>query len=566
MKMLWTLIKKDLLLNYSFLQRPSQALKNKKRRKEFLSFLVAFLLIVVYTVVGIRFLLKEFDTFVALGIGELFLGQGFLIYTLVLLIFSVASIVSQLYFSSDVSIMLRLPISHESIFASKIFSLSLTGLFYACLVTVPLIIRYGMAMGEGFLFYLYALLQIIFVTLLTISLLSLVIVILMRFANRIPKIKSILQFLGMLVILGLTMGFQIWIQKMASASGATVSIPEILQQNQQAIYTVMPHLRIVLGALTGESILMRTLYGLGMFLAAAAAFFIALRVGTGFLIRGISDNRISPKKHRKVEVGRAFKKRSVAMEIARKDLNDIFRTPVYLFNIGLIGILLPLFMVIPLAFNSGLGELTGFLPAVLAPLKEDGFLGGAVGMGAGVLLTFFICSMAQGATTTFTREGKNMWLMETLPITYRDQVKGRIIASFLLSLFSLAPTALILIVLTKPSLFMLLGYVISSTVACLFMANGALAIDIRSPKLQWDNPQKAVKQNVNVVIYMLATMIYIVAWGFLLFQLGSRIILSGETVFIAMLIFLALHLLLAWVLYRWNIKTLKRKMPYGETL
>jgi ABC-2 type transport system permease protein len=47
----------------------------------------------------------------------------------------------------------------------------------------------------------------------------------------------------------------------------------------------------------------------------------------------------------------------------------------------------------------------------------------------------------------------------------------------------------------------------------------SLLIETKRPLLVWDNPQRAVKQNMNVVISMLICMAYVIVLGFAAFIL-----------------------------------------------
>lgn len=563
--MLWTLIKKDFLLNYALLLHPQLALKDKKKRKQLFSLAVGVVFLVVYVYLGMRYLLGQFDAFVTLGVADLFITQGYVIYTFFLLIFGVATVFGQLYFSSDVTIMLRLPISHESLFASKLISLTLSNLIYAVVITVPISLKYGMSLGEGPLFYLYTLLLLPSTTLYTVSILALIIVLIMRFANRIPNMKGILQFLGMAAIIGMSIGFQIFVQKTAPSTGAGLSIVEILKDNQALMYRLLPHLQWVVQALTNGDVLIRTFYALVMVFVSVGVFYLTIRIGTGALIKGVSDNKVTGGR-RKGKVGTiAYTKRPVAWDIAWKDLITIFKTPIYLFNIGLVGFLMPLFMLIPFITQPQFfSELSTFQPVIQGFLKGNVQVSMGIGFGVGFAITLFLSATGQAATTSITREGKQIWLMKTLPIRYEDQVKGRVLASALLSLLSVVPMALIIVLLLRPPVIVMVCFTIASVVVAVFMANAGLLVDIRSPKLLWDNPQEAIKQNMNVFLFSLGLIFYSGVLSFVVYQLFSRETVVGDNFFVVVVALLVIHCVFAYGLYRLNCKLLEKRMPYYD--
>lgn len=122
-------------------------------------------------------------------------------------------------------------------------------------------------------------------------------------------------------------------------------------------------------------------------------------------------------------------------------------------NIAIYGLMMIIFIVVPfiaggerLEFSSVLNDLYKFLSMM--------------SMGAKVLLssfiyltlTIFVSIQGQSAYSSLTREGKHIWLVKSLPISSKDQIRGRIKASFFISLFNVLPIIVVSIFLFREPL------------------------------------------------------------------------------------------------------------------
>jgi len=128
-----------------------------------------------------------------------------------------------------------------------------------------------------------------------------------------------------------------------------------------------------------------------------------------------------------------------------------------------------------------------------------------------MLIGFFVFFGATSATTatSFSREGRASWLTRIIPVSPSDQIMGRTASALvvqslgvvftLIGVYYYLPLTLISIILT----------VILGMMGTLPILLFGLLIDMNRPLLEWDNPQKAVKNNMNVVITLFVGMGYV---------------------------------------------------------
>ncbi len=111
------------------------------------------------------------------------------------------------------------------------------------------------------------------------------------------------------------------------------------------------------------------------------------------------------------------------------------------------------------------------------------------------------------SSTSFSREGKDHYLLESLPISRRERYEAKLFLHLLMFVpFDAAILILVGIFLKMPlwfypiSILMLLCFTTLSSMI-------GLIIDGNAPYLEWARPQMAVKNNMNMIKSMLATLV-----------------------------------------------------------
>jgi ABC-2 type transport system permease protein len=171
------------------------------------------------------------------------------------------------------------------------------------------------------------------------------------------------------------------------------------------------------------------------------------------------------------------------------------RTPIFLLN-GVLTVI-----VIPLAFllmaRVGTGDATSFLRAIAAGAGLTGVLGSAA---------FLIVSgcLNGTASSTFSREGGQFWISKVLPIAPRDQVIAKFIHSYGIAVLGFAAgTAVLVLGLGLKAGPLVVAWLLALVAGVALTAVGMI-IDLARPLLDWTNPQKAIKQNLNVLFAFFA--------------------------------------------------------------
>lgn len=564
MKTLWTLLKKDLILDFGILFQWKNMFWNSEVRRKIVRLLALILMGVIYAGYFIFVFLSQFDIFFEIGLADVFLAVGYLGLLMFIIIFELAPIISRLYFGNDIKILLRLPLSHRIIFQSKILKLSWDALFFSLFLTFPVVWKYGMKLEMGIGFYVKAVVGVFPLSLITISVMTCLVVLLMAYINRFEKAKTVLQFCGMLMILALSLGLQIIIRK-TTAVDSVSTIAELTSKLLDRMYLGFPYLKLLMKSLTTKGV-ESVLYLIALFSISLVLFLTVSMVGSRWMVRGVLCNQVSSTKKRTLNISKDYRMRSVPFELALREIREIFKVPMYFFNIGIFGVLFPVLLLLGPMLNGGmsiseLSESARDFLWMFHGIPERFGLGVFIGM---VVFTFMM-AMGQSAVSSISREGKKIWQLQSLPIELKDMVHGKLLSSFFFQVLSVLPTIVLLTILLRLPMATVLGILAAIFPVAFFLSNLGLLLDSIFPRLNWEHPQQAVKNTTSTMIVSISSVIYFVA----LLTSGSKLIQKGwltlDNYWIWMVAFFLLQVIIGWGLYYCNRKFLGGRLKTFES-
>ena len=126
----------------------------------------------------------------------------------------------------------------------------------------------------------------------------------------------------------------------------------------------------------------------------------------------------------------------------------------------------------------------------------------------GIAISFFIMSLSMVPSTSISREGKYFWITQMIPVSQKEQMKGRVKAAVILYwIASLLYIILFGVLLKIEFLYIIYGLMVSFAGALPFAYTGLL-IDYIKPKLQWDKESEAAKQNFNAILGIIISVVF----------------------------------------------------------
>lgn len=560
MKAILTILKKDMMLRYPWITNPRGIKQDKKIRGLFIGQLILFVLLVLPILALLFFLRKFISQALLTSYVDLMLGFAQMIALMLTLITSVASIFSALYFGNDIKIMQRFPFSDKQIITSQIVKNATTALAFDSLIVLVFAIWHGVLTNRDALYYLNAILGSVALVLTLISFMTLLIVFLMRFLNRIPNLKTFLQLVGLFLVLVLSIGPNILSNRfarsmVAMAPSSVDGFAAMIRPRLEAFFAIMPTVRMWVVSMFSAELGTRIWMGLAVMAIGFAMALLTIWLGAKPLADGVRMADIAGTNRNAAKTVRiaGWNRKPKFFAIAWREALEIFKTPVYLYNIGATGILVPLIMGVSL-YPSMSEDVTrdaamNFFLSFASGFYAQSWIRAGVWLAIGIVIGLFMGGIGQPAVTSLTREGQRIWLVKTLPFTVKDQIHGRLACSFAFGLLATAPTMTLAFIFMKASLTDVLIGVGTVLICIIFTGTLGLLIDASHPNFNWTTPQHAVKRSFNMgmmtigIMLLLAGMIF---GGYKLFDLG---ILTLTQIPILLIGFLALIAVISVVLY-----------------
>ena len=501
--------------------------RRKKKAGKKISFGTAALLIFVYAMMFFLFWMVA-DQMCApmteLGLDWFYFAMMGLISLALGVFGSVFSTYAALYLPKDNETLLSMPIPPRYILLSRMMTVYLIGFFFQILVALPVLVRYFTLVPFRIGTLLGALLSMLLTSFL-ILILSCALGFVVAFIATRLKHKSIATVLLSLVFLGVY--FYVYTSAFAALEGLLTHLLTAAESIRLR-FSVLYHF--------GQAHL-----GFNLSLLLIAAAVLALLALTVILlsrsfIRLTTMNRGTAKA---VYKETAIKTGSRAGALRRKELRRFLGSPTYLLNCGLGLLIMPIFAILMLVKADVIREilfslLSGMDTVNLLPL-------------AAAVPVCMLAVMNNAAAPSVSLEGRNIWVLQSLPVSAKEILRAKI--GFQLRLFlpmTLIFTVVLGIVLRLSPVSLVLTLLLV-TAFLLLQATASLALNLRFPRLDWINESMVVKQGLSVTLALFGGWILsavLGAAGWLLLRLLPSVLML---LVLSLLLLAAAALLLRWI-------------------
>lgn len=494
----------------------------KKRERLWEPILIAFsigILAVLLAIGVFKLASMYYDATAALGQEDLTLILGILLSQVIVMILGFVLVIAVFYFSNDLLILIPLPFRPAEVLLGK-FSVILANEYVGLAVfLIPLIIAYAIKAGVNPLVYgLTAIAIFLSLPVIPLVIAAIPAVLLMRVTN-LSRRKDALIMIGGFLFITLVLGFQILVQttipapgeesefvrKMLSAANSLVDIAG--RQFPPSIWAT----KALAEAGTAPGLSNLVLFLGASVLGVAALLAIGNKVFYEGVISGFEAGARTRRKSlvlvNELPVSR-YLEHSPYVAIALTEMRLFVRTPAFVLN-GFAGfVIFPVMMIMMSTVGkSGLQQFWEMLYSV-----PDIRAVGALVVGA---YFFVMAAMSSIPVTPFSREGmRNIWIPMSLPLSGRMVALGKALgAEWMIILGALPGLAAIEYILRLPLWSLLAGTIIGILASSSFCLWGVV-IDMARPMLNWNDPQKAIKSNLNTVLGMLVGFVIVVILGF----------------------------------------------------
>lgn len=448
----------------------------------FMGFLVFVISIPICSAIAM-----SYDFFKQINQEGYLLSLILLIGSLTTFLMGIYTVLNVFFFAEDMEILMPMPFKMSEIIISKFIVTLINMYIYTGIIIAPLIV-YGVTSKAGVFYYLFSILIILANPILPLALCLIISLIIMRITN-LSKHKDMFKTISGVISILLV----VLINFSANFSTGSVDMVTLLSENSgimngisSIFFTNIFGAKVLLYSGGIKGILNLLLLIISLVLLIFALYYVGDKLYFKSIV-GMSET--SGKRENILEKDKDFiKEKSPIVTLAVKDMKMIFRTPTFFINCVVMLLYFPL--IIGVAFIGG---------------NVSGFVGNiSSNMIVSLTMATIIFSIIGGnaATTCLSREGKNIIVSKYIPVSYKTQIKSKILSSIIINSIAILLGVSILVYIKADIITFIMSLIIQVLTIIMVSLSGVL-LDYKSPSVNWEDEKAMFDKNFRPLILLL---------------------------------------------------------------
>lgn len=527
MKTLFTLLKNNFLNTFKI----NKILKNSKKKLILYSFLVFLLIAYIfgvttfYAVIASNFLAKY-------NMLNMLLILFFVLATFSTFMFTIYHAKSGLFNANDNDMLLSMPIKTSTLIMSRLLNLIISNLLFTLIITLPAIVVYAVKVDVSYTYYI----AVFFIFLLLPIIPTVLAALLGYFIAYLTAKSNMKNWFEIIISLIFVFGIMFLTSYGSKLLTLMVDNPKVIEDIlKYGFYPIY-----LAGQVFTDYNLLPLVYFILINVWALIMFVLVLNSNYKSIISKLSETKAKTNYKMK-----ELKTESINKALFKKDLKRYFSSPIYVLNTSF-GVLMILIVSIGSIFYStnkilDLLQLSGdqLTPFMMA-----------------TLFVTFVVFMSNIAASSISIEGKNFWILKTLPISYKKILDSKL----LLNIFIILPLVFLSIIILKftfvLSILEMLMLMILASISTIVMAEFGLLVNLKFPKMDAISDTVVVKQSVSSVITVMIPMVIIFTFTGIYGEIGKNIHFYHFVVILTFIFFIIAGIE-RLILNKWGIKRLK---------
>jgi len=496
--------------------------------------------------------------------------------TFVTLIFGFLQALSMYVTNSTEENLLALPLTPVSLFTAKFLQIYVMEFLLGAAILFLGTGVYGYY--EGLLtspvFYISALIGALTIPLVPVTL-SFILLVAVFSLGKSAVNKKILTFISTVILIGAMLGFNFVYQRSVSSLNNTEYVMKLYENGSfnivETIAAFYPPAKWYVSAVIQNNVSSLLPLLLLLVVPAGLAYACTRVLARPYVKSIIGFNEESSKKMNKKQekefLSTDIKATPLFGAILKRDILTMFKEPSFFFNGPFVIIILPVAMIISILGTLPQDGLDKFRQVIIS-LGTAGFTAEQKDMMFFVItavlsgIIVFMGTSTSTSATSFSREGKTLSVLKALPIPVHTLVTAKMVHAMIYAVFALLfagiPAGFLLTLedfnLKNSEITMILGTVVVLSMSlCFFLHIIDLWIDTAHPKLAWETPMAAFKQNINSVVSVFLSMGVLLALVLLSIFVFKK---TMSTIVVLSCVILALDVFLWRIYVRWAEKRL----------
>lgn len=488
--LIWTLINE----HYG-ISKARYRFRNKQQM--WLPFVIAASIILMVVSLGplyLGFIKMQYEQYSAVGLQNLMLSTTFTITSMIGFMFGMFMLVNEFYFSKNMRILITLPLKPKTVMASKLSVIIVDQMWISLVILLPTYVYFGILSSAGITFWISALVIFIFSQFIPILFQALIILPLSRIF-KFSRHKDVMVMSLSVIILVVVFAFQYYVNMSVVSSDVSademvkmLSNPDGFLQRASMVY---PPSFIAAKALSSTGF--EWLGWLGLFIGInVVGFYLTLVFSNKFYYATYSEMQEQYSKKSEIKEGEMKSLfgtgRSKFKALYRREWQYFLKTPAFSFN-GFANVLIfpiMVFMAVALKDMPQFKQLFSLVENYRQLIVPIGILGGTLSGSMNLL-----------SSTLFSREGVLIRELKTMPVSVKQIFLAKYLQITLMSIIGPICFSIAFGIMFGVTFIDCLIIFVVAALCTNFLNFVQIIIDAKKPVLYWDNPQRAMKQNIN---------------------------------------------------------------------
>lgn len=447
--------------------------KKEKTRKISLAIVYIFLIIMACGYIG----MTTFG-YISIGLAKIVPAYLIMLSSILILFFSIFKAGSVIFQKNAYDILCSLPISQTAIVVSRFIRMYVENLLLTFVVMLPGIAVYGVMVRPEISFYLIGVVVTLFIPLIPVTIATFLGALITAIASRMKHKSLVSVVLSILLFAGIMLGT-------AKLSVMEDDFSVQMMQNLSnivldAIESIYPPAIWLGSAMLNNNFLTCFICIVGA-LFVFAIMIAVISANFHWICRGLYST--SAKHNYQME---RLKKESVLGALYKRECKRYFSSSVYVTNTMISPVMAVLFSAAFLAFG---------VERIQQTLQVPVDIRGAIPF----TLASIFCIMTT-TCTSISLEGKEWWIVKSLPIKTKDVLDSKILLNLSLILPFFLMSEVLLIIALQPDFVELIWLLVIPIIMILFGCILGITVNLKMPVFDWENEVVIVKQSASAMI------------------------------------------------------------------
>ena len=541
--------------HYGLSKKRIQYFIEKKRLWEFFLLICVFGLLFIF--IGPLFIDIQgmmIEQYRQIGLEGLFLNNAILLTGMFGFFLGIYLVINEFFFTKDLNLLMSLPLKPKEILGAKTFLIMIDLFWISLLFLLPSMMIYGIKTGADIIYWISMLFVLFLSQMFPVIIQIIVLLPISRYINF-GKHKDFLIYFMSILLVVVVIAFQFFATNDLAGSEFTEEKMIEILSNPQGLISQMgkgyPPAFIGVKALISEGF-QRIMWLFLFIVMHIGGLYIALLIGEKTYYRTYLkfQDHHSGKENRSSQflMDKTSTKEGIFSSLFRREWRYFLRTPSFAFN-GFGNVIVFPILIVIFSFTKNNPEFQQIF-SFFNSAKD--FI-----VPVGILLGTAVGAMNMLASTIFSREGKMLAELKILPVDAAIVFRTKLLHVMAMSTVGPLSIGIILVLLFAAGLLQALVVFVIAELLVFFLNLLQIALDSSFPYLTWDNPQKAMKQNINGLYSILIVFGFAGVLGYTGYLLRQR--LSGNQMVFILLIISIIGIIVAYPLAKKGVQNMLKK-------